>query len=68
MPNKPFDGQKRPPCHGGQVELSGGCWYRVAPDPAGLAPGATCTADLYERDKQCYLPVRALANSIRESP
>jgi hypothetical protein len=31
LPEKPFPGQNKPPCkRAGEVELRGGCWYRLA--------------------------------------
>jgi hypothetical protein len=51
MPEKPYPGQRTPPCNRhGEVEIRGGCWYRLgdAPPP--------CTDDAYEWKKACYLP------------
>jgi hypothetical protein len=52
MPNSPLPGQRRPPCDrsGGEVEVRGGCWYRVAD---GSPP---CRDDAYEWEGSCYVP------------
>ncbi len=51
MPEKPFPGQRTPPCNrNGEVELRGGCWYRLG--DATLP----CREDAYEWNGACYLP------------
>jgi hypothetical protein len=51
MPEKPFPGQRTPPCNrNGEVELRGGCWYRLG--DATLP----CREDAYEWNRACYLP------------
>ncbi|MFL5346206.1 MAG: serine/threonine protein kinase [Hyalangium sp.] len=48
---KPFPGQRTPPCtRYGEVELRGGCWYRLGDAPA------PCREDAYEWKNACYLP------------
>jgi hypothetical protein len=50
MPEKPFPGQRTPPCtRHGEVEIRGGCWYRLAD---ALPP---CKEDAYDWNKACYL-------------
>jgi hypothetical protein len=51
MPEKPFPGQRTPPCtRHGETEIRGGCWYalRDAPQP--------CKEDAYDWNGACYLP------------
>ncbi|ATB33212.1 hypothetical protein [Melittangium boletus] len=52
MPEKPFKGQRKPPCfEGTEVEIRGGCWVqhtRNAPCPRGTA----------EHQGKCYMPVK----------
>jgi hypothetical protein len=52
MPDSPLPGQRRPPCdrRGGEVEVRGGCWYRVGD---GSPP---CLDDAYEWEGNCYVP------------
>ncbi|HVG60977.1 MAG TPA: serine/threonine-protein kinase [Hyalangium sp.] len=51
MPEKPFPGQRTPPCNrNGEVELRGGCWYALR--DATLP----CKEDAYEWNRACYLP------------
>jgi hypothetical protein len=51
MPEKPFPGQRTPPCtRHGEVEIRGGCWYRLAD---ALPP---CKEDAYDWNRACYLP------------
>ncbi|WP_224243465.1 serine/threonine-protein kinase [Hyalangium gracile] len=51
LPEKPFPGQRTPPCNRhGEVELRGGCWYLL-----GNAP-APCKEDAYDWKGACYLP------------
>jgi hypothetical protein len=48
LPNKPYKGQKRPPCKPRvEVEINGGCWV-----PHKLK--APCPEDLYEYQGECY--------------
>ncbi|SEN33755.1 Protein kinase domain-containing protein [Stigmatella aurantiaca] len=51
IPERPFVGQRRPPCNrNGEVEIRGGCWYalRDANQP--------CKEDAYDWKGACYLP------------
>jgi hypothetical protein len=51
LPEGPFKGQMKPPCHPAAVELRGGCWVTMeqrAPCPKGSA----------EHEGKCYVPVR----------
>jgi serine/threonine protein kinase len=51
MPEKPFEGQRTPPCtRHGETEIRSGCWYalRDAPPP--------CREDAYDWNGACYLP------------
>ncbi len=51
LPEKPFPGQRTPPCtRNGEVELRGGCWYALR--DATLP----CREDAYEWKGACYLP------------
>jgi hypothetical protein len=51
MPEKPFPGQRTPPCdRNGEVVLSGGCWYELA------RATLPCKGDAYEWKGACYLP------------
>ena len=51
FPNKPFKGQKRPPCSPrSEVEINGGCW-----SPHKLS--APCPEDIFEYKGQCYVTV-----------
>jgi hypothetical protein len=53
LPEKPLPDQRRPPCgKNGQVELRGGCWYRVDAKPP-------CEADAYAWQGACYVPATA---------
>jgi hypothetical protein len=51
MPEKPFPGQRTPPCtRHGEVVIRDGCWYRLgdAPPP--------CKDDAYDWNGACFLP------------
>jgi len=51
MPDKPFPGQRTPPCNrNGEVEVRGGCWYALR--DATLP----CREDAYDWNGACYLP------------
>jgi hypothetical protein len=51
MPEKPFPGQRTPPCsRNGEVVVRGGCWYRLG--DATLP----CREDAYDWNGACYLP------------
>jgi hypothetical protein len=51
MPDRPFPGQRKPPCNRkGEVELRGGCWYELA------RVKAPCEDDAYDYKGACYLP------------
>lgn len=51
MPEKPFPDQRKPPCNrNGEVEIRGGCWYRLG--DATLP----CRESAYEWKKACYVP------------
>jgi hypothetical protein len=52
MPPTPLSKQKRPPCTGKQVEVRGGCWYRLD-----LDPGDDQCGEVYLYEGRCYLPV-----------
>jgi len=52
LPTKPFDGQKRPPCHPRwEVQINGGCWF----SNARMKP--PCGEREYEWQDACYAPV-----------
>jgi hypothetical protein len=56
LPEKPLPDQRRPPCgKNGQVEIRGGCWYRVDANPP-------CEADAYTWQGACYVPATASRN------
>jgi hypothetical protein len=51
MPEEPFPDQRKPPCNrNGEVEIRGGCWYRLG--DATLP----CREAAYEWKGACYLP------------
>jgi hypothetical protein len=51
MPDRPFPGQRKPPCNRkGEVELRGGCWYELA------RVKSPCDEDAYDHKGACYLP------------
>jgi hypothetical protein len=51
MPDKPFEGQRTPPCtRHGEVEIRGGCWYELA------RASPPCKEDAYDWNRACYLP------------
>ncbi|MBN1210266.1 MAG: serine/threonine protein kinase [Myxococcaceae bacterium] len=51
MREKPFEGQRKPPCtRHGEVEIRDGCWYRLADAPP------PCKEDAYDWNGACYLP------------
>ena len=52
MPNKPFEGQKKPPCDAlvGEVELRGGCWLELTRRPP-------CPKGAAEYQGKCYVAV-----------
>jgi len=51
MPEKPFPGQRTPPCNrNGEVTIRGGCWYELA------RAKLPCREDAYDWDGACYLP------------
>jgi hypothetical protein len=51
MPDRPFPGQRKPPCNRkGEVELRGGCWYELA------RVKSPCEEDAYDYKGACYLP------------
>lgn len=51
MPEKPFPGQRTPPCtRHGEVVIRGGCWYALRD---ALPP---CKEDAYDWNAACYLP------------
>jgi hypothetical protein len=52
MPNKPFEGQKKPPCNPkrAEVEIHGGCWMELAIRPP-------CSEGAAEYQGKCYAAV-----------
>jgi eukaryotic-like serine/threonine-protein kinase len=51
MPEKPFDGQRTPPCNrNGEAEIRKGCWYLLG------AAKSPCKEDAYDWNGACYLP------------
>ncbi|PTL76601.1 hypothetical protein [Vitiosangium sp. GDMCC 1.1324] len=53
LPDKPFKGQKTPPClKGREVEIHGGCWVQLKQD-------APCSQGTAEHEGKCYMPVGA---------
>jgi hypothetical protein len=51
MPEKPFPGQRTPPCNRvGEEEIRAGCWYLLG---TGKPP---CKEDAYDWKGACYLP------------
>jgi hypothetical protein len=60
LPEKPLPDQRRPPCDpNGQVEIRGGCWYRVG------EARPPCADDAYAWQGACYVPASA---SRRQQP
>ncbi|HZH13759.1 MAG TPA: hypothetical protein VE057_05300 [Archangium sp.] len=55
MPDKPTEGQKRPPCDAmrGEVELRGACWIELAKHPP-------CPKGIAEYQGKCYIGVGAV--------
>jgi len=50
MPDKPLPNQRKPPCtKNGEIEVRGGCWYRIADAKP------PCDEDTYEWKGLCYL-------------
>jgi hypothetical protein len=61
LPDKPFKGQKRPPCkRPSETELVGGCW-------AEHAIKAPCPEDLYEYQGKCYIPAYSAKSQLPQS-
>ncbi|WP_164017825.1 serine/threonine-protein kinase [Pyxidicoccus trucidator] len=51
MPDRPFPGQRKPPCNRkGELEIRGGCWYELA------RVKSPCDEDAYDYKGACYLP------------
>jgi serine/threonine protein kinase len=50
MPDRPFDGQKRPPCSSDEQPINGGCWIPVG----GKKP--PCKEGWFEYEGRCYAP------------
>jgi serine/threonine protein kinase len=62
LPAKPFNGQIRPPCPRGYVEVRGGCWIKMedrAPD---------CPEHAYEWKKGCYVPLLSIPAPATSNP
>src|SRR5690606_6609317 len=55
MPEKPFSGQRTPPCNRvGEVAIRGGCWFRLADArPPCKEEGKE---DAYDWQGACYIP------------
>ncbi|MBN1207621.1 MAG: serine/threonine protein kinase [Myxococcaceae bacterium] len=51
VPDEPLDGQQRPPCSRGEIEINGGCWAWWGH----LTP--PCGERAYEWRGRCYLPL-----------
>jgi hypothetical protein len=51
MPDKPFNGQLRPPCPGSYVEVRGGCWVKLEE----RVPN--CPERAYAWKGNCYVPL-----------
>ncbi|SEM29392.1 Protein kinase domain-containing protein [Stigmatella aurantiaca] len=51
MPPGPLQGQRRPPCGKGEVEIRKGCWVKIA------APPEDCEDYAYEWKGACYIPM-----------
>lgn len=63
MPDRPFPGQRKPPCNRkGEVELRGGCWYELA------RVKSPCDEDAYDYKGACYLPSFPVQRAPTSSP
>ncbi|MDC0710634.1 serine/threonine-protein kinase [Stigmatella sp. ncwal1] len=51
MPQGPLQGQRRPPCGKGEVEIRKGCWVKIAAQPE------DCEDYAYEWKGACYIPM-----------
>lgn len=51
LPARPLDGQRRPPCAKGEVEIRGGCWGELKLRPP------NCLERSYEWRGGCYMPI-----------
>ncbi|EAU68677.1 serine/threonine protein kinase [Stigmatella aurantiaca] len=51
MPPGPLQGQRRPPCGKGEVEIRKGCWVKIAAQPE------DCEDYAYEWKGACYIPM-----------
>jgi hypothetical protein len=51
VPPTPLDGQRRPPCSKGEVEIQGGCWGKLEARPP------NCLERSYEWKGGCYMPI-----------
>ncbi len=56
MPKKPLEGQRRPPCEAGHVEIHGGCWVAVHHVDEGTHMKAPCGESAFAHDGKCYMP------------
>jgi hypothetical protein len=61
LPERPFDGQKRPPCSSDEQPIKGGCWIPVG----GKKP--PCKDGWYEHEERCYAPFILLQSPPRTS-
>ena len=62
VPPKPFEDQQRPPCGNGQVEIRGGCWFRLNDRPP------ECPQRSYEWKGGCFAPVTASQRPATSDP
>lgn len=62
VPPKPFDGQQLPPCRKGEVEIRGGCWFKIE----GQAPD--CPKRAFEWNGGCYSPIIVTPSPATSDP
>ena len=62
LPDKPFPGQRLPPCEKPEIEINRGCWVHWVD----MSP--PCGASFYAWKGKCYLPIMAPQRSPTSDP